>query len=162
MADTVDILDLIKESLDVRKFQDEHWEGSFSDYIKLVQENPLIIRTAHQRLYDMVLSHGVEEIEDNKEKLTKYLFFEDPIDGGDDGLFGLERPLMNLMSVFKAAAHGFGPGEARPAATRPGRIRQVDDRPALEEGGSSTTPAAPRARSTRSPGTSTATRSRRR
>ena len=109
MADQVDILGLIRESLDVEKFRDEHWEGSFADYVKLVEENPLVIRTAHQRLYDMVLQFGTAEVTDNKEKLLRYKFFDDPFDNGDDALFGLERPLMNLMSVFKAAAHGFGP-----------------------------------------------------
>ncbi|MBK8977315.1 MAG: serine protein kinase [Planctomycetes bacterium] len=109
MAQSQDILGLIRESLDVQKFRDEHWQGSFEEYLALLEENPLIVRTAHQRLYDMVLSHGIEEVEDNKDKLRKYRFFEDPIDGGVDGLFGLERPLMNLMSIIKAAAHGFGP-----------------------------------------------------
>ena len=109
MAESQDILGLIRESLDVAKFKDEHWTGSFGDYVKLVEENPLAIRTAHQRLYDMVLAHGVEEVEVDKEKIARYRFFQDPFDGGADGLFGLERPLANLMSVFKAAAHGFGP-----------------------------------------------------
>ncbi len=104
-----DLLGMIKESLDIDRFQDEHWEGSFQDYLKLVEENPLIIRTAHQRLYDMILSYGVEEIERDKVKLTRYHFFSDPVDDGADGLFGLEQPLMNLVSVFKSAAHGFGP-----------------------------------------------------
>ncbi len=109
MAESTDILGLIRESLDVQRYQDEHWEGSFADYVKLVEENPFVIRTAHQRMFDMVLSHGVEEVELNKEKVTKYPFFEDPFDNGRDGLFGLEHSLENLMSVFKAAAHGFGP-----------------------------------------------------
>jgi serine protein kinase len=108
MADTIDILGLIQKSLDVSKYQDEHWEGSFQDYLNLLQENPLVVRTAHQRVYDMVLSHGVEELEIDKEKVVKYRFFEDPFDNGADGLYGLEGPLQNLMSVFKSAAHGFG------------------------------------------------------
>jgi serine protein kinase len=109
MAEQVDILGLIRESLDVARFRDEHWQGSFADYVKLVEENPLVLRTAHQRLYDMVLQYGTVEVDENKEKLLRYRFFDDPFDQGDDALFGLERPLMNLMSVFKAAAHGFGP-----------------------------------------------------
>jgi serine protein kinase len=109
MADQLDILRIVKSHLDIHKFQDEHWEGGFHDYLKLVEENPLVIRSAHQRLYDMVLSHGVREIERDKEKVTQFRFFEDSIDGGKDALFGLERPLMQLMNVFKAAAHGFGP-----------------------------------------------------
>ncbi len=109
MADMQDILGFVKESLDRSKFQDEHWEGSFTDYLKLVEANPLIVRTAHQRVYDMVLSYGVEEVEQDKVKVTRYKFFDDPIDDGEDGLFGLEQSLMNLMNVFKAAAHGYGP-----------------------------------------------------
>ncbi|MCC6669877.1 MAG: serine protein kinase [Planctomycetes bacterium] len=109
MAEAADLQALIRQSLDIHKYQDEHWEGSFQDYLKLVEANPLIIRTAHQRLYDMVLSHGVKEVERDKVKVTRFAFFEDPIEEGRDGLFGLERPLMNLMSVLKAAAHGFGP-----------------------------------------------------
>ncbi len=103
------LLDLIRSTVDVQRFRDEHWRGGFQDYLALVEGDPLVIRTAHQRLYDMVLSHGTEEVESNKEKLTRYKFFQDPFDDGADGLFGLERPLMNLMNVFKAAAHGFGP-----------------------------------------------------
>ena len=38
--------------------------------LELVEENPFIIRTAHQRLYDMVLSYGVDEIERDKTKIT--------------------------------------------------------------------------------------------
>jgi len=109
MAEPLDILGLVKQTLDTKKFQDEHWEGTFSDYLKLVQENPLVIRTAHQRLYDMVLNHGTQEVERDKVKVTRFKFFEDVIEEGKDGLFGLERSLMNLMNVFKAAAHGFGP-----------------------------------------------------
>src|SRR5688572_19537517 len=105
----LDLSGLIRESLDQKQYQAEHWEGSFPDYLKLVQENPLIVRNAHQRLYDMVLSHGVEEIEIDKEKVPRYRFFSDVIEDGKDGVFGLERSLHNLMAMFKAAAHGFGP-----------------------------------------------------
>ncbi|HLQ38615.1 MAG TPA: serine protein kinase, partial [Planctomycetota bacterium] len=109
MTDTLDLHGLIRDSLDVKKFQDEHWEGTFQDYLGLVQEQPLVVRTAHQRLYDMVLSYGVEEVELDKEKVTRYRFFGDPMEDGKDAVFGLERSLHNLMSMLKAAAHGFGP-----------------------------------------------------
>jgi serine protein kinase len=109
MAEPTDILSLVKQTIDIGKFKDEHWEGSFKDYLQLVTEHPFVLRTSHQRVYDMVLSHGVKEIERDKVKLQHFPFFEDPLERGRDGLFGLERPLSNLMSVFKAAAHGFGP-----------------------------------------------------
>ncbi|MBM3962079.1 MAG: serine protein kinase, partial [Planctomycetes bacterium] len=105
----LDLKQLIRESVDQRQYEAEHWDGTFDQYLALVQQDPLILRTAHQRLYDMVLSHGVEEVDVDKEKLPRYRFFSDPIEDGRDGVFGLERSLHNLMSMFKAAAHGFGP-----------------------------------------------------
>ena len=44
MADSTDILGLVKESLDQGRYQDEHWQGSVQDYLKLVEDNPLHIR----------------------------------------------------------------------------------------------------------------------
>jgi serine protein kinase len=105
----LDLHGLIRDSLNLKQYQEEHWEGSFQDYLNLLQDNPMAVRTAHQRLYDMVLSHGQEEIEVDKEKVPRYRFFSDVIEDGKDGVFGLERSLHNLMAMFKAAAHGFGP-----------------------------------------------------
>lgn len=105
----LDITRLIHESLDLKQYQDEHWTGSFQDYLSMVQQNPRLVRTAHQRVYDMVLSYGVEEIEVDKEKVPNYTFFSDPVDGGKDGIFGLERSLHDLMAMLKASAHGYGP-----------------------------------------------------
>ena len=105
----LDITRLIHESLDLKQYQDEHWTGSFQDYLGMVQQNPRLVRTAHQRVYDMVLSYGVEEIEVDKEKVPNYTFFSDPVDGGKDGIFGLERSLHDLMAMLKASAHGYGP-----------------------------------------------------
>jgi len=105
----LDLNALLHASQDLQKYKEEHWQGSFTDYLALLQENPLAVRTAHQRLYDMVLSHGVDETEVDQEKVPHYRFFGDVIDGGKDGVFGLERSLHNLMAIFKAAAHGFGP-----------------------------------------------------
>ncbi|KAB2901736.1 MAG: serine protein kinase [Kofleriaceae bacterium] len=84
------------------------WEGSFEDYLDLVRKRPQITRTAYQRLYDMVLSHGVEEYIDNKKKLVRYKFFRDEGHGGKDAVYGLDVPLMRLMNVLKSAAQGYG------------------------------------------------------
>ncbi|MBK9033709.1 MAG: serine protein kinase [Myxococcales bacterium] len=84
------------------------WEGSFEDYLDLVRRRPQVTRNAYQRLYDMVLSHGVEEYIDNKKKLVRYRFFKDEQHGGKDAIFGLDVPLMRLMNVLKSAAQGYG------------------------------------------------------
>ena len=89
-------------------FKELHWEGSFEEYLRLVRENPRITRTAFQRLYDMVLSHGKTEYIDNKKRLIRYHFFHDEQSGGRDAVFGLDVPLMKLVNVFKSAAQGYG------------------------------------------------------
>ena len=89
-------------------FKELHWEGSFEEYLRLVRENPRITRTAFQRLYDMVLSHGKTEYIDNKKRLIRYHFFHDEQFGGRDAVFGLDVPLMKLVNVFKSAAQGYG------------------------------------------------------
>ena len=50
------IVSLIKGMQNVEEFKELAWEGSFSDYLSIVQKNPKITRTAFQRLYDMILS----------------------------------------------------------------------------------------------------------
>jgi len=109
MADSSEILKLVRDSLDKGKYEEQHWEGSFEEYLGVLEENPFVCRTAHQRLYDMILSYGLSEVERFNRKHVKYNFFDDPIDEGEDALFGLEEPLARLVNIFKAAAHNFGP-----------------------------------------------------
>src|SRR5260370_4070993 len=63
-------------------FKELHWDGSLEDYLKIVRENPRVTRTAFQRIYDMILSHGKTEYIDNKKRLIRYHFFHDEPNGG--------------------------------------------------------------------------------
>src|SRR6267143_1018353 len=54
---------------DKTSFKELHWDGSFEDYLKIVRENPRVTRTAFQRIYDMILSHGKTEYIDNKKRV---------------------------------------------------------------------------------------------
>jgi len=60
----------IAELQNYATYKELSWEGSFEDYLNLVRKTPQVTRNAYQRLYDMVLSHGVEEYIDNKKKLV--------------------------------------------------------------------------------------------
>ncbi|MBX3458666.1 MAG: serine protein kinase [Planctomycetes bacterium] len=107
-TDVASILDAIADSPEVRLLHDLRWEGSFNDYLKLVMDDPRVARNAHQRVYDMVLSHGTKEFKQFKETLVRYNFFSDPFNEGQDAIFGIEKQLMQLVSHFKSAAHNFG------------------------------------------------------
>ncbi len=85
-----------------------HWEGTFEDYLKILGDRPEILRDSFQRVYDLIISYGTEGYVENKEKLLRYRFFSDPVNGGLDAVFGLERPLMHLVNVFKSASRHYG------------------------------------------------------
>src|SRR6266446_6167282 len=93
---------------DKTSFKELHWDGTFEDYLKIVRENPRVTRTAFQRIYDMILSHGKTEYIDNKKRLIRYHFFHDEPNGGRDAVYGLDVPLMKMVNVFKSAAQGYG------------------------------------------------------
>ena len=73
-AETVNILSAIANLQSAQEYQELNWEGSLEDYLKLVQESPRVTRNAFQRIYDMIISHGVEEYVEHKKKITRYRF----------------------------------------------------------------------------------------
>ena len=101
------LVSIIDRKLDVNKFREQHWEGTFWEYLDLAGESRRA-RNAFQRVYDMILSYGTETFTQFKQETTRYQFFGDPIDHGGDAIFGLERPLMQLVDFFKSASQGYG------------------------------------------------------
>lgn len=93
---------------DPKTYAELNWEGTFEEYLQVIHQNPKITRTAFQRIYDMILSHGKTEYIDNKKRLIRYHFFQDEKFGGRDAIYGLDVPLMKLVNVFKSAAQGYG------------------------------------------------------
>ena len=102
------LISQIAKLQDYEEFENLNWTGGFEDYLGLVKDNPGITRTAFERVYDMVLSHGVESYSDNKKKLLHYSLFDDPLGDGKDAIYGLDIPLMRLVNVLKSAAMGYG------------------------------------------------------
>ncbi|WP_020473311.1 PrkA family serine protein kinase [Zavarzinella formosa] len=98
----------LRSDLDITDYQKLHWEGSLSDYLDLVVENPRLTRTAYQRLYEMILSHGTEDTYENKEKVTRFKFFTDFAARHGDAIYGIDRTIMQLVNTFKSAAQGYG------------------------------------------------------
>ena len=94
------LLDKIASHHNQTEYKDLMWKGSFDDYLEKVKENPDIVRSAYQRLHDMVLGYGTREYVDNKKKITSYNFFSDEGDGGGDAIFGLDIALMTLVNVI--------------------------------------------------------------
>ena len=108
MQEAKNIISLIQDKQDLGGFQELNWKGNFEDYLDIVIEDPRVARTAFQRVYDMVLSHGVEEFTEHKNKVVHYKFFDDVESGGVDAIYGLENSLMKMVNIFKSAAQRYG------------------------------------------------------
>jgi serine protein kinase len=65
------------------------WSGTFRDYIDLLRQDSTPAMTAHARVYDMIVSHGVEE----KGSSKKYNFFNSEI-------FGLDQTMEKLVEEY--------------------------------------------------------------
>jgi serine protein kinase len=106
--ETVNILSAMAKLQNAQEYQELNWEGSFEDYLKLIQENPRATRNAFQRIYDMILSHGVEEHVEHKKKITRYRFFRDYTHNGRDAVYGIDQSLTHLVDIFKSASRNYG------------------------------------------------------
>ena len=102
------LLNKMRELVEIKNYQQLIWTGTFEEYLKLVQNDPRLIRNAYQRIYDMILCSGYDEYVDNKEKIIHYKFFDDPCQNGKDAIYGLNQPVMKLVHLFKSAAKSYG------------------------------------------------------
>ncbi len=65
------------------------WEGSFNDYLSLLQKSPYVCQLAHSRIYEMIKESGVQETAGGK----KYNFFKSEI-------FGIDSTLEKLVEEY--------------------------------------------------------------
>src|ERR1051325_9813916 len=107
-AETVNILSALASLQSAQEDQERNWEGSLEDYLKLIQESPRVTRNAFQRIYDMILSHGLENYVEHKKKITRYRFFRDEMHKGRDAVYGIDQSLNHLVDIFKSASRNYG------------------------------------------------------
>lgn len=104
MTKTNEFLDIIEKKN--KEKNKSKFSGTFSDYLKLVEEDGGITVLAHRRLYDTIKEKGVTRMspEDgrcanlfNGEKLRTYDYFQSKF-------FGMERSLAKIMRYLHSAA----------------------------------------------------------
>jgi serine protein kinase len=83
-------MDLVKRLMEFRKEEEKlAWEGTFAQYLDMVTNNPQLAIHAHARIYNMIASAGIEEMDGHK----MYNFFAPEI-------FGLEQALERLVEEY--------------------------------------------------------------
>ncbi|HKY33381.1 MAG TPA: serine protein kinase [Candidatus Polarisedimenticolia bacterium] len=108
MSSGSEIISLVGQMQDLKAFRDQHWEGTFEEYLDIVRQHSEVTRTAFQRIYDMILSKGWYEYYDHKKRIIHYNFFDDVDGDGRDAIYGLDIPIMKLVNAFKSAAQRYG------------------------------------------------------
>lgn len=102
---TSDFKKIIDQDRDTRK--KNSWKGSMMEYLELVRANPEIAKLAHKRLYDMIISPGVTEVnlEENPrmqrifkgEKVKVFKYFE-------EDFYGMEKTVNQIARYFHSAS----------------------------------------------------------
>ncbi len=88
-------MDIVKKLEEYRTQEKSlNWEGTFSDYFEIVTRNARVAELSHARVYDMIMAAGVET---SKRGEPHYKFF-------DEEIFGLERPLQQIVEYFSSGA----------------------------------------------------------
>jgi serine protein kinase len=103
-----EIISLVAQRQDLEQFRKKNWIGSFEQYLDLVRKNPKVTRNAFERVYEMIISAGVDHYEVARERRSHYRFFDDPTNNGQDAIFGLDDSIEQLVNAFKSAAKGYG------------------------------------------------------
>ena len=85
----------------------DKFEGTFLDYLQILQENPDVAKLAHKRVYDTIMDKGVETLkgEDNprirkiygNETIKRYGFFKDEF-------FGIDTVIMKIVNYLHSAS----------------------------------------------------------
>src|SRR5690606_21928141 len=105
---SINLQNFITENYNPKDFSHLHWQGDMQEYIDLLLKDTKIARNSFQRIYDMIMSYGTSSYSEYKKDVTRYHFFDDPIENGKDAIFGIDVHLMKLVNFFQSAALGYG------------------------------------------------------
>ncbi len=102
------LFEVVQRRLDPERHVSLHWEGSFPDYLSIVEQRPLVARNAWQRLTDMIEFHGFEQPQ-RRGLSRRWKIFDDLFNRGRDAVFGLDEPLNQLVRILRAGSQRLGP-----------------------------------------------------
>lgn len=85
----------------------EKFKGTFIDYLEIVKADPDIVKLSHKRIYDMVISKGIEVIKGDEnarlrkihgnDVIRKYGFFREEF-------YGIDKVIMKMVNYLHSAA----------------------------------------------------------
>ncbi|HEY8309800.1 MAG TPA: hypothetical protein VIG47_04555, partial [Gemmatimonadaceae bacterium] len=89
------VMDLVQRLMEYReREQSLSWEGTFAQYFEIATRQSTVTQLSHERVYNMIVSAGTETTRQGE---LRYDFFADEI-------FGIEKPLQQIVEYFRSAA----------------------------------------------------------
>jgi serine protein kinase len=85
----------------------QQWTGNALQYLDLVKQDPTITKLAHARIYEMLMSKGVAEINVEEDPRLQRIFKNDKLKIFNffvDEFFGMERTIASIVRYFHSAS----------------------------------------------------------
>lgn len=105
MTAKVDFSKIITEDREARA--EEKWSGTLLEYLDKVKAEPSIVKLAHQRIYDTLMTPGITEVSTIGNPKLKRIYKDDSVKIYNffaDEFFGLEPTINRIVRYFNAAA----------------------------------------------------------
>src|ERR1022692_4403339 len=83
------------------------WKGTLLDYLEVVKKDPIVTKLSHARIYDMIISVGIRNLQDTDDPRSKRLHKDEPIKVFNffaDEFFGIEKTVSQIVRFFHSAS----------------------------------------------------------
>ena len=83
------------------------WKGTLLEYLEVVKADPIITKLSHARIYDMIMSVGVRNVQDTDDPRSKRLHKDEPVKVFNffaDEFFGIEKTVSQIVRFFHSAS----------------------------------------------------------
>ena len=83
------------------------WKGTLLEYLEVVKADPMITKLSHARIYDMIMSVGVRNVQDSDDQRSKRLHKDEPVKVFNffaDEFFGIEKTVSQIVRFFHSAS----------------------------------------------------------
>jgi serine protein kinase len=100
-----DFQKIIQEDRETRKRSS--WKGTMLEYLELVRQTPSIAMLAHKRMYDMLVTRGVTDVNLDEHPRLKRLYKGDKLkifDFFSDEFYGMEKTINQIVRYFHSAS----------------------------------------------------------
>ena len=87
--------------------ESKQWRGTLLEYFEVVKADPTFTKLSHARVYDLIISSGMHNIQEADDPRTKRLYKDEPVKVYHffaDEFFGIERTIAQLVRYFHSAS----------------------------------------------------------